>query len=50
MEALAILDGVHLPIDRGYQKVEVETYAQEVIKLIDVLGGGRFVLPAFVKR
>jgi ribonuclease HI len=41
MEALAILAGVHLAIDRGYQKVEVETDAKEVIKLIDDPGGGR---------
>jgi hypothetical protein len=41
MEALAILDGVHLAIDRGYQKLEVKTDATEVIELIDDPGGGR---------
>jgi hypothetical protein len=41
MKALAILDGVRLAIDRGYQNMEVESNVQEVIKLIEDPGGGR---------
>jgi ribonuclease HI len=41
MEACAIRDGICLAIDRGYQNVEVETDAQEVLKLIEDQGGGR---------
>jgi ribonuclease HI len=41
MEALALRDGVRLAIDRSYQHVEVETDAQEVLKLLEDTGGGR---------
>jgi ribonuclease HI len=41
MEATAILEGVCLAIDRGFQCVEIESNAQEVIKLIKDPGGGR---------
>jgi hypothetical protein len=41
MEALAILDGVRLALDRGFQNVEIESDGQEVIKLIEDPGGGR---------
>lgn len=41
MEALAILEGVRLAVDQGYQKVEIESDAQQVIKLIEDPGGTR---------
>jgi hypothetical protein len=50
IEALAILDGVRLAIDRGYRNVEVESDAQEVIKLIEDLGGGRFCIASICQE
>jgi ribonuclease HI len=41
MEARVIKDGIRLTIDRGYQNIEVETDAQEVLKLIEDQGGGK---------
>jgi ribonuclease HI len=41
MEAAAILEGVRFAIDRGFQCVEIESDAQEVINLIKDPGGGR---------
>jgi ribonuclease HI len=41
MEARAILEGIRLSIDRGYQSIEVESDAQEVIKLLNDQGDRR---------
>jgi ribonuclease HI len=41
MEATAILEGVRLAIDRGFQCVEIESDTQVVIKLNKDPGGGR---------
>lgn len=35
MEANAVLDDIRLALDRGYQRVEIKTDAQEVIKLME---------------
>jgi ribonuclease HI len=41
LEAVAILEGIRFAIDRGFLKVEIESDALEVIKLIEDPGGGR---------
>ena len=41
MEARAVRDGIQLAVDRHFQEVDIETDAQEVIKMLDDPGGGR---------
>jgi hypothetical protein len=41
MEPLAIRDGIQQAIECGFQDVQIETDAQEIIKMIEDPGGGR---------
>ena len=44
LEAMAIRDGIRLASERGYQAVEIESAAQEVINLIEGPEGQRSVI------
>ena len=50
MEAQAERDGVRLARERHYDKVEIETDAREVIKLMEDPGGGRSVIASICKE
>ncbi|XP_071677002.1 uncharacterized protein [Lolium perenne] len=50
MEAQAIRDGVQLALERNYQKVEIQTDAQEVLKMMDDPGGGKSIIASICQE